>query len=223
MPTQDLQATLSRFDSYSKVLRSLGLCISGSAFKGLKERVRADGLDVSHFLTPQERVRAAQRSITRPLSSILVKGNSSTSTSKLKKRLFAEGYLKNVCSSCQQEPTWNGSPLTLQLDHVNGDRTDNRIENLRILCPNCHTQTSTYAGKRLAKPKARKLRVTKTKIRWPSNAEMQVMVWKTPTVRLRFELGVSDVAIAKHCRKNGIKKPPRGYWSARRDSNPRKS
>jgi len=65
-------------------------------------------------------------------------------SSKLKKRLLEEGMLKNVCSECDQKPWWNGKILVLELDHINGNPKDNRIENLRILCGHCHSQTSTF-------------------------------------------------------------------------------
>lgn len=66
------------------------------------------------------------------------------STTQVKNRLFAEGLKENRCEECDQEPMWNGKPLVMHLDHVDGDNTNNQIFNLRILCPNCHTQTSTY-------------------------------------------------------------------------------
>lgn len=68
-------------------------------------------------------------------------------SSDLKKRLINSGKLLNICAICHQPPVHNGRPLTLQLDHINGIHNDNRIENLRILCPNCHTQTPTYGPK----------------------------------------------------------------------------
>lgn len=67
---------------------------------------------------------------------------------QLKKRCLDNGWLENECSICGIGPVWNDRPLALQLDHINGVNNDHRIENLRILCPNCHTQTETYAGKR---------------------------------------------------------------------------
>jgi hypothetical protein len=68
-------------------------------------------------------------------------------SAKLKKKLIEEGYLEDVCVGCGNEGEWNGKPITLELDHINGDRYDNRFENLRILCPNCHSQTPTFRGR----------------------------------------------------------------------------
>lgn len=64
-----------------------------------------------------------------------------------KKRLFEEGILRKFCYICGQPPKWRGEVLTLQIDHINGNPLDHSIDNLRVLCPNCHSQTKTYAGK----------------------------------------------------------------------------
>lgn len=77
----------------------------------------------------------------------LVKDGPFITTVALKKKLIAFGILKYQCSSCGIGPEWNGGALTLQLDHVDGDRGNNEISNLSIKCPNCHSQTSTFAGK----------------------------------------------------------------------------
>ena len=68
-------------------------------------------------------------------------------TGTLKKRLIKEGILEYKCVLCGNPGSHNGYPLTLQLDHVNGVNNDHRLENVRLLCPNCHTQQDTYAGK----------------------------------------------------------------------------
>lgn len=65
----------------------------------------------------------------------------------LKKRILRLSLLKYECSECSLPPKWNGKVLSLQLDHINGVNNDNRIENLRFLCPNCHSQTETFAHK----------------------------------------------------------------------------
>lgn len=86
-----------------------------------------------------------------PLEDVLVENSTYTTSSRLKARLLKAGRLKEECSSCGNGPEWNGKPLSLQLDHINGINNDNRIENLRILCPNCHSQTDTYSGKNAKK------------------------------------------------------------------------
>ena len=69
-------------------------------------------------------------------------------TFKLKKRLLLEGYLTNKCSICQITE-WNSLPFEMELDHIDGNRTNHLLDNLRLLCPNCHAQTSTYRAKNI--------------------------------------------------------------------------
>ena len=83
-----------------------------------------------------------------PLSEILVEHSTYTNITRLKIRLLREGVLEARCYEEDCGLTkWKGKPISLQLDHINGDNLDHRIENLRFLCPNCHSQTETFAGK----------------------------------------------------------------------------
>lgn len=75
----------------------------------------------------------------------------------LKRRLLKEGLLAARCGSCGIHE-WRGQPLSLQLHHINGDRHDNRLENLALLCPNCHSQTNTWAGRNGRRPASATLR-----------------------------------------------------------------
>ena len=106
------------------------------------------GLDVSHFVGQGWRKgsHAPVRSPT-PLRELLVDGRFRT-TDQLKKRLIAERIKARECEICRLD-RWNGRPIPLELDHVNGKRDDNRLSNLRILCPNCHAQTETYRGRNI--------------------------------------------------------------------------
>ena len=81
------------------------------------------------------------------LQEIIAGNHTQYGTNKLKKRLIKDGYLKHICVGCGLTDTWNGKPITLHLDHINGVHNDHRLDNLRLLCPNCHSQTDTWCGR----------------------------------------------------------------------------
>lgn len=83
----------------------------------------------------------------RPLADILVRG-STVGSSKLRQRLLREGVLQPRCASCHLDE-WLGQAIPLQLDHIDGDRTNNLLVNLRLLCPTCHALTDTYCGRNI--------------------------------------------------------------------------
>lgn len=85
-----------------------------------------------------------------PLDEILKGNHPSYQTFKLRNRLIKEGIKENKCEECGIEE-WNGKPISIQLDHMDGDSHNHRIENLRMMCPNCHSQTETYCGRNINK------------------------------------------------------------------------
>lgn len=93
-----------------------------------------------------ERVRKAADRQAIPLSYIFDGHHPKAQTSGLRRRILREGILQNKCSICGIEE-WMGRPIVCELDHANGNRYDHRLENLRLLCPNCHSQTDTYCGR----------------------------------------------------------------------------
>lgn len=144
----ELRHAVERSATISATLRLLGLSTSPGNFKTFYRYVEQYGIDTAHFLG--RRYLAGRRHKSgrgRHLDEILVENSTYASGPNLRKRLIAVGLLEEICAACGQEPVWCGKPLTLQLDHANGNPRDNRLENLRLLCPNCHTQTPTFTGK----------------------------------------------------------------------------
>ena len=147
--------------------------------------------------------RIAQR---LPLEDLLVARSSwRGSSSRLKARLVLAGLLVSRCAMCGLESVWEDKPLTLQLDHVNGDHYDNRVGNLRLVCPNCHSQTETFAGRNAVRGVApsrprRPTRASKkrpTKIDWPPYEALRRMVETEGRAATGRRLGVSGNAVKK--------------------------
>lgn len=135
--------------SVAGVLRDIGLKAVGGNYKTVKNYIEEYNLDTSHFTGQGWNVNnKANLNNKMPLSEALVENSPYKSTSNLKRRLVNEGLLEYKCNVCGIA-TWLGKEISLHLDHVNGVNNDNRIENLRLLCPNCHSQTSTYCGKNI--------------------------------------------------------------------------
>ena len=131
-------------NSYSEILRKQGKAVSGDAVNHLKEKLILYNID---FVPTHKNIdNFKKKSIEEYL-----KDNTPCSSNSLKKRLISEGLKQNICEICGQGPIWNGKPLALQLDHINGNHTDNCLENLRIVCPNCHSQTDTFSTKKPTK------------------------------------------------------------------------
>jgi hypothetical protein len=149
---EQLKEAVKNSSSYRQVLSKLGLNPDGGATNAfVKRMVEQENINTSHF-TGQAHLRGKKHNWTKsiPLQELLKK-NVYTHSHRLKKRLYKAGLLEEKCSECSTGNVWNGKPISLHLEHVNGDHSDNRIENLKILCPNCHSQTDTYAAKKLKK------------------------------------------------------------------------
>ena len=133
-------------NSYSDCLRALGLGTrGGSSTDILKRRIAELNCSTEHFGNQLQSVSAKYS-----LEEILVENSSYANISRLKQRLINEGKMEYKCQKCGISE-WLGNPLTLQLDHINGVNNDHRLTNLRFLCPNCHSQTDTYAGKNMGR------------------------------------------------------------------------
>jgi hypothetical protein len=146
-PPEMLRAAAAESRSIAGVLRQLGISLSGGAHAHISRQLKRFDIDTSHFTgaahnrggTSSNRLSADELLVLRP------PGSRRTPGTRLRRAMLDIG-LPERCERCGIAPTWRGAPLTLHVDHINGDFLDNRPRNVRFLCPNCHSQTPTYAG-----------------------------------------------------------------------------
>jgi hypothetical protein len=129
--------------SLTEVMKTIGIKPIGSNFKTVKKYITLWNLDISHFIADWTTAARAARKIISDED--LFVENSIADSQQVKNRFIKTG-VENKCAMCSIN-SWQGQDLTLQMDHINGYSSDNRLENLRLLCPNCHSLTSTYCGK----------------------------------------------------------------------------
>lgn len=147
MPLSDFKELVSKSESIGQALKVFGLENKGRNNETLKRRCLEEGVDISHWKMGLSSNKGRKFNVLKtPIDKLLVE-NSSFNRTHLKERLLEEKVLEYRCVECGNEGTWNGKAITLQLEHKNGVSNDNRIDNLCFLCPNCHSQTKTYAGK----------------------------------------------------------------------------
>lgn len=204
------------------VLTFFGFPRNGNNWKTVKKRCLEQGVSTAHFDGKKRRNRGRKVM----LEDVLIE-HSSYSRCTLKKRLLREGILPNVCAICGLLPIWNSQPLVLRLDHVNGVHDDARINNLRLVCPNCDSQLPTFAGRNTARTNSRNQRnncedcgrkvtiISKRcrtcssrqrhlsgendKILWPDN--LSALVAEKGNVGVARLLGVSETAVRHKIKK----------------------
>lgn len=183
--------------NYAEVMRNLNLKPRGSNYSTVKRSITRLELDVTHFYGQAWRKGKVGGGTRKPIEEFLVFGH--TNTSHLKNRLIKEELLERKCYGCLNV-VWQGQPIPLELEHKDGVNENNVLDNLTLLCPNCHALTETYRGKNVKvranrKPYQRKSRATK--IDWPSNEELLDRLAKSNYSAVGRELGVSDNAVRK--------------------------
>ena len=194
--------------SYRDLVLKLGYSTnSSSVYEAVKKRVSENNLDTSHFSSVQGVKRTEEN----------VFCENSTAAQKTLREWFVKGdYQKYICSICGQPPEWQGKPLTLILDHINGNNKDNRLENLRWVCPNCNQQLDTTGFKIMRSKKEKnycidcgteisskavrcqacytKSRSTELPI---SREELKLLIRTMPFIQIGKKFQVSDNAIRK--------------------------
>jgi len=212
----------------SEVIEKIGLKSNGSTYySAINKRIREDGLNKDHLIEGARRKSswAIMGREIKSLDEILVDNSTCFNNRNIKKKLIKAGMIEDRCKECGQGPEWHGKLLVLQLDHINGKNDDNRRENLRLLCPNCHTQTETYSGKNSERNKSLSANgvtqhyckkcsksiergsksglcfecwaKTQRKVERPSKEELDELVKSLSLCAIGRKYGVSDSAVRK--------------------------
>jgi hypothetical protein len=204
------------------VCKSLGFRKEGGNYKTIKRRITLENIDTSHFLSKKELFSSKNTNfVTKEQLLSRLNKNDDINGVWLKSKLIKFDLLKNECSICKIKNTWNGMPLNLQLDHIDGNHTNNNFENLRVLCPNCHSQTDTFCGKskktKTVFCKECNLETAGTNLCWTCSMKKLRKVTRPDKETLEAELkdntfvsigekyGVSDNSVRKWCKSYHIK------------------
>jgi hypothetical protein len=142
---QEFTRIVANSFSAREAIRAQGLVDYGASYKVFRRRVKRLGLDTSHFDRNPKENQQCVSGFQRPIEDYL-SGKFPISSFSLKKKLFKAGMKDNKCENCGNTHH-NGEPIPTHLDHIDGNSLNNSLDNLRILCPNCHARTDTYCGK----------------------------------------------------------------------------
>lgn len=214
---------VSESSSRSEILRKLGLTHSGPMYKRLNTWAEQNDVTLPNGGGTANFDRV-------PDEEVFVRNSTFTSNREIKQRLKDEGRAYHCAmEGCPMpEPVWRGETLVLHLDHINGVSNDNRRDNLRFLCPNCHTQTVTYGSRNKKNPEldakkrchcgnpklptskectpcSDKARLgTNTKIDWPETEVLVEMIKESNFLVVAKKLGVADNTVRKHLARREV-------------------
>lgn len=141
---EEFRKIIAENNSWCSCAKAIGLSPNGSNSKiQIQKRAKELNCDTSHFTNTRNGNSYAKYT----LEEIMIENSPYQNTTRLKERIIQANIIPYECAICGNKGEWNGAKLVLQLDHINGKHYDHRKENLRFLCPNCHSQTETYSGK----------------------------------------------------------------------------
>lgn len=218
LPLAEMQSLLDSSDSVVSVLSKLGLNPASGNHRTLHKRIKEEGLSMEKLKKNRQEktVEWSKRFSKAYVNEDVFCENSTYGRNHLKTRIIQQGLISYVCSVCGNKGHYNGYPLSLQLHHVNGIASDNRLENLRFVCPNCHSQTKTFSGKKKKKAIEKKRETTEERRERgiaqnmrlrkfnPSKEELESDLKSMSFLAMGRKYGVSDNAVRKRCKLYGL-------------------
>lgn len=146
---EDLKNAVALNFSVMGVMRTLNIKMAGGSHTHISNRIKKENLDTSHFLGQRGNIGKPPKN-KQTAQEILIFNPDLERRQPAKKLIRSMRYfeVKYSCIKCNCDGVWNNKPLTLHVDHMDGNWKNNRLENLRFLCPNCHSQTSTFGRRK---------------------------------------------------------------------------
>ena len=223
LPDEVLRDLFITSSSYSDIINKIGLDVRVSYINMLKIMAKNRGYDINALTVNRKNIIKNRTTHYRVSDDKIFCENSTYNKKLLKGNIIRNNLIEYKCSECQIIDTYNGKPIVLQLDHINGNNKDNRLLNLRFLCPMCHSQTETFTGKNIKRKeyyckkcnapiiknsiycsKCKNLDRKKFEI---SKHELEQLIKEKPMTSIGVIFGVSDNAIRKRCKKLEIEIP----------------
>lgn len=199
---EELQKLFNESISFNEVMRKLGYSANrGKSYIGLKKYVQENNINFEHF---KGKAHGTANTAKYELNDILVRDSKYCNQTSLKKRILRNNLLEYKCYCCGITE-WLNKPIVLQLHHINGNNRDNRIENLQLLYPNCHSQTDSFCGKIIDKqeqPKENTIKVDNSKI-IPKDKLIELLSLYS-FVEIGRLYNVSDNAVRRWCKKYNL-------------------
>ena len=179
----------------TQVLAYFNLKNKGGNNRTVKQRIVELKLDVSHFMNNVEASNLTRKVTKEIFEKEWLTEKSNKTRGHLKKYLLKFNLLNWECRDCNNNGNWNNRKLVLQLEHINGISDDNRLENLCFLCPNCHSQTDTFAGRNVKRIKKPRISIPRKRKFEVSKEKLQKLLTSYSLVSIGKMFGVSDNAI----------------------------
>ena len=220
--------------SYADICRKCGLSSGHSVVQTVKKALGDFSIPLPSFGKLVPKILSDEE--------LFVK-NGKSCFAAVRNRILKKNLLHHECVKCKNTGEWMGEQITLQLDHIDGDRSNNQLSNLRWLCPNCHSQTGTYGAKNRKKisktspqcivcgaktrghgfackkcsnsikTRRKNKDLDKPSIIWPSKDELEKLIWEIPITEIAKRLDCTPSNVCYFCKKNNIQQPKAGYWS----------
>lgn len=189
--------------SFRQVAEELGIKARGGNLNYISQRIKHYGICYDHFPSKQGKSWCSGLKLIekRKPASEYLKANTHISSHKLKCKLVQDGLLKHQCNKCKLT-AWLDSPIPIELNHIDGNHLNNTLENLEILCPNCHSLTPNYRGKKLKKDVLKAPKYRPTKIVYPDVEVILQKIKDSSVNSVAKELGISFNGLKKHLQKN---------------------